>query len=131
MCWSSSWSDSTCSVSVAGSQTTWLIPVTAPSGSRTRKTLSLVAVAGSISPENGIEMRGWGLKPSRSFRTSMSSQSEGRVAQFDFGRSTLTARQLRFRSGVVKRSVGNGPPEGVVMSQQRLYDAGRLRRCRQ
>jgi hypothetical protein len=50
--------------------------------------VSLDTVETSIGPENGIEIRGWMLKPSRLLMTSMSAQSEGRTAQSGFGRST-------------------------------------------
>ena len=63
----------------------------------------------SIGPENGIEMRGWTLKPSSVLRTSMSAQSDGRAAQSGFGRSTR--RPVSWvRSEVVKRLLGNGWP---------------------
>ena len=67
---------------------TWLTPVTSPSDSLTRKIESLVALAGSIAPLKGIEIRGCTLKPSSSFRTSTSRQSEGKTAQFGLGSAT-------------------------------------------
>ena len=54
----------------------------------TRKMFELVTVERSIGPENGIEMRGWMLKPSSVSSTAMSAQSDACVAQFGFGRST-------------------------------------------
>jgi len=49
---------------------------------------SLVTVDRSIGPENGIEIRGWTLKPSSVSRTAMSWQSLTRVAQSGVGSST-------------------------------------------
>ena len=117
MCCRSSWSDSTCSVLVAGSQAIWLIPVTWKSGSLTRKTFELLTLAGSIGPVNGIEIRGCRLKPSSVLRTSMSAQSDGRTAQSGFGR--LTRRPVFCdQSNVVQRLLGNGPPSGLDRSKR-------------
>ena len=48
VCWRRSWSDSTCSVFVAGSHAIWLIPVTLKSGRLIRNTFELLTLAGSI-----------------------------------------------------------------------------------
>ncbi len=71
--------------------------------------LSLVAVARSIGPENGTEIRGWMLKPSSVLSTSMSAQSEGRTAQFGFASATRTP-VIWLSSGVVWRLLGKGWP---------------------
>ena len=115
MCWRSSWSDSTWSVSAAGSQAIWLIPVIARSGIRIRNTDELETLLGSIAPVNGIEIRGCTLKPSSVLRTSMSWQSDGRAAQSGFGRSTRRPVGCD-QSTAVQRSLGNGPPSGVERS---------------
>ena len=87
MSWASCSSLSTCNVFVSASHTAWLIPTTWSWGP-TRKTVELETVETSIGAENGIEILGWMLNPSRVSRTSMSAQSEGWVAQSGFGRST-------------------------------------------
>ena len=112
MCCRSSWSDSTWSVSAAGSHAIWLIPVIAWSGIRIRKTDELETLPGSIEPVKGIEIRGWTLKPSSVLRTSMSAQSDGRAAQSGFGRSTRRPVCCD-QSTVVQRSLGNGLASGV------------------
>ena len=106
-CWSCS-SLSTCSVFAAGSQTTWLIPTRRWCGPM-RNTVWLDTVVRSIGPENGIEIRGWMLKPSSVLRTSISAQSDGLTAQSGFGRSTRRPVTC-VRSQVVKRLLGNGWP---------------------
>src|SRR4051812_24856968 len=75
----SSWSDSTWSVFVSGSQTIWLIPTVAQEKqpTRQRNTVELETVDTSIGPLNGTEMRGWTLKPSSRFSTARSAQSDG------------------------------------------------------
>jgi len=50
--------------------------------------VALLTVDTSIGPLNGMESRGCVLNPSRVLITSMSAQSDGRVAQFGFGRLT-------------------------------------------
>ena len=72
-CCSRSSSDSTCSVFVSVSQTTWLIPTFGGIGpssqawsscehtSLRRSTVSLVTDCTSICPLNGMESRGWTL----------------------------------------------------------------------
>jgi hypothetical protein len=111
----SSWSDSTWSVFAAGSQTIWLMPVIAWSGIRIRNTDELETLLGSIAPVNGIEIRGWTLKPSSVLRTSMSAQSDGRTAQSGFGRSTRSPVGC-VQSIAAQRLLGNGPPSGVDRS---------------
>ena len=54
----------------------------------TRNTVALLTVDTSIGPLKGMESRGCVLNPSRVLITSMSAQSDGRVAQFGFGRLT-------------------------------------------
>ncbi len=117
VCWRSSSSDSTWSVFAATSHVIWLIPVTFKSGTRTRKTLELSTLAGSIGPVNGIEIRGCRLKPSSVLSTSMSAQSDGRTAQSGFGRST---RRPVFceKSKSVQRLLGNGAPSGLDRSKR-------------
>ena len=50
--------------------------------------VELDTVERSIGPENGIEIRGWMLKPSSVSSTAMSAQSDAWVAQSGLGRST-------------------------------------------
>src|SRR5215471_8715121 len=84
------------------------MPTTWSSGP-TRKTVLLETVLRSIGAENGIEMRGWMLKPSSVSSTSMSAQSEEFFVQSGFGRSTRRPVSCD-ASGVVSRLVGNGCP---------------------
>src|SRR5262249_40198555 len=72
----------------------------------TRKTVLLLTLVTLIGPENGIETRGWRLKPSSVLMTSMSAQSEGRTAQSGLGRLTRSPVLLSW-SNTVKRSLGN------------------------
>ena len=85
------------------------------SGIRIRKTEELETLFGSIAPVKGIEIRGWTLKPSSVFSTSMSAQSDGRTAQSGFGRLTRTPVGCD-QSGAVQRSLGYGLPAGVDRS---------------
>jgi hypothetical protein len=55
------------------------MPTTWPPGP-TRKTVELETVDVSIGPENGIEIRGWMLKPSSVLRTACSPRSADRSA---------------------------------------------------
>src|SRR5438105_8801878 len=77
-----------------------------------RNTLVLLTEPGSIGPLNGIDIRGWALKPSSMFNTSMSAQSLGRTAQSGFGR-LIRIPVLWLGSTTVNTSLGNGPPAGV------------------
>src|SRR6266545_1346338 len=116
VCWSSWSSDSTYSVFVNVSHTTWLIPTTSPPAAPpgrvlprlTRNTLWLVTLPTSIGPSNGIDRRGCRLNPSSSLRTSMSEQSDGRAAQSALGRSTRSP-VFWVGSSTVNLLVGNGP----------------------
>ena len=63
------------------------MPTTSPPGTLIRKIVELETVLRSIAPENGIEIRGWMLKPSSVSRTLTSAQSDGFVTQFGSGRS--------------------------------------------
>ena len=63
------------------------MPTFRPAGP-TRKTVELETVERSIGSLNGIEMRGWMLNPSSSFRRSTSTQSLGRMAQLGFATFT-------------------------------------------
>ena len=72
----------------------------------TRNTVSLVTLATSIAPLNGIVSSGCGLKPSSVFRTSMSSQVTGCAWQSGFGRCTRW-NVFWVKSITAKRSLGN------------------------
>src|SRR5262245_9264128 len=80
-----------------------------------RKTVLLVTVVTSIGPLNGIDRRGWRLKPSSELRMLTSAASDGRLAASGSGR--LTRRLVSWLvSATVKRSLGNGPPSGELRS---------------
>src|SRR5206468_3410191 len=114
--------DSACSVLVAGSHTTWLIPTTSRPGpwpSRTRNTVRLFAVETSIGPENGMDRRGCKLKPSSVLMTSRSSQSDGRTLQSGLGRSTRSPVCWAW-SSTVKRLLGYGLPAVEEKSKRTL-----------
>jgi len=64
------------------------------------------------------------VDPSSVFSTSMSAQSELKTAQFGLGRSTRT-RLSWDASGVVKRSLGKGDPEGAARSKVGCTPAAR------
>src|SRR5262245_51201707 len=108
------------------------MPTTRPPGSPpdsvlprlTRNTLPLVTLATSIGPSKGIESRGWRLKLSSSLITSRSAQSDGRAAQFGLRRLILSP-VLFAGSSTVNRSLGNGPPCGVLRSKEDLTLAAR------
>src|SRR5213593_2559467 len=91
-------------------------PADAPPGRApprlTRNTVSLLTVSTSIGPLNGMERRGWRLKPSSVSMTSRSWQSDTWTAQSGFGRFTRS-QVFWLSSGIVKRSEGNGPSEGT------------------
>src|SRR5207245_8042180 len=89
-----------------------------PSPTRTRNTVLLLTLETSIAPENGIESRGWRLKPSSVLMTSTSAQSVGRVEQLSFGRFIRSPVLLSW-SKSVKRSLGNGP---VTVDRFTLFD---------
>src|SRR5215831_8294394 len=75
-----------------------------------RNTVLLLIVPGSMAPSNGMESRGWRLKPSSWFSNVRSAQSEGRVAQL--GRAMFTRKPVScWVSKAVKRSLGNGDCE--------------------
>src|SRR5205814_8129013 len=76
-----------------------------------RNTLVLLTEPGSIGPLNGIDIRGWALKPSSMFNTSMSAQSLGRTAASGFGR-LIRIPVLWLGSTRVNTSLGNGRPAG-------------------
>jgi hypothetical protein len=124
VCWSNSSSDSTNNVRLAGSQTVWLMPITAAvaaiesvvSAKRTRNTLELSTLAGSMGPLNGIRRRGCRLKPSSVFKTMTSLQSEGRTAQSGCGRLTRNPVRLVL-STTAKRLHGNGVFFGIAASR--------------
>jgi len=81
----------------------------------TRKIVELDTVERSIGPENGTEIRGWTLKPSSVFSTSMSAQSVGRTAQFGLARSTRRPVAC-VASSTVYRLLGNAWPAVVAAS---------------
>src|SRR5262249_29183649 len=78
-----------------------------------RNTVVLETVERSMGPENGIEIRGWTLNPSRVSRTSMSAQSEGWVTQSGLGR-LMRNPVICASSGTVWRLLGNGCPAFVA-----------------
>src|ERR1700730_8296634 len=93
------------------------VPEGAPPGGvlarLTRKTSVLFTLFGSIAPLNGIEIRGWTLKPSSALMTSASAKSSGLVAGFGKGRLTVSA-VFWLEFATVKRSLGKGACAGSL-----------------
>ena len=118
---------------MAGSQTTWLMPMSWPPGSPpgnvlprlTRKTVSLVTVFTSMGPLKGMDSRGCKLKPSSVLMTSRLAQSVGRTEQSGLGRLTLRP-VLWLGSATVNRLLGNGPPVGVSRLKRAWTPAARV-----
>src|SRR5262249_48593191 len=79
-------------------------------------------LSGSMAPVNGTRTRGWMLKPSSVFSSSMSKQSVGTENSAGGGGTTagqvagfgrLTRRPVFWvGSGTVNTSLGKGPPDG-------------------
>jgi hypothetical protein len=78
----------------------------------------LLTVDTSIGPENGMDRRGWRLKPSSVLMTSISAQSDGRTAQSGLGSFTRTPVFWSW-SSTVKRSLGNGLLTGLLAGEER------------
>src|SRR5947208_9081942 len=85
---------------------------------RTRNTVLLLTVDRSIGRENGMDRRGWRLKPSSVLMTSISAQSDGRPAQSGLGSVTRTPVFWSW-SSTVKRSLGNGLLAGLLAGEER------------
>ena len=76
------------------------------------KDVELFTLDGSMAPLNGMLSRGWRLKPSRVL---MTSRSDGQATQSGFGRLTRS-QVFCVVSNTVNRSLGKGPPDGVLRS---------------
>src|SRR5262247_1261122 len=87
-----------------------------------RNTVSLVTVLTSTAPSNGIDSRGWRLKPSNVLMTSRSSQSEGWTSQSGSGKATRRP-VLWLPSLTVNQSLGKGPPDGWSRLKRALTPA--------
>src|SRR5262245_18044064 len=80
--------------------------------------MSLVALAGSMAPVNGIVMRGCVENPSSSLITTMSAHSTARASVLvqSAGVGRLTRRNVLLpQSRTVKRSLGNGVADGSLL----------------